>query len=228
MKGLIRKIPFIGRWVYRKTYPKKPFPGSKKYWIARYERGRNSGEGSYSNFAEFKAEVINKFVQENNIRSVIELGCGDGNQLTLAKYPNYIGFDVSPKAISICESLFSSDPAKKFFLMDDYAGQTAELTMSLDVIYHLTEDAVFESYMALLFNSSSRFSIIYSSNKDENLPNGAPHVKHRKFTDWVERNRPDWNILMHIPNKYPWKESSGTGSFADFYIFQKANPTSAH
>lgn len=221
MKKFIKKIPIIGRWAYRKMYPKEPFLGSHKYWIDRYEKGGHSGKGSYSKLADFKAEVINNFVQENNIRSVLELGCGDGNQLSLAKYPNYIGFDVSAQVISLCESLFSLDPTKKFFLMDDYADQTAELTMSLDVIYHLIEDEVFHSYMSLLFGSSSRFSIIYSSNKDDNLPNGPAHVKHRKFTDWVEKNRPDWNMLTHIPNEYPWQESSKTGSLADFYIFQK-------
>jgi cyclopropane fatty-acyl-phospholipid synthase-like methyltransferase len=82
------------------------FPGSKRYWDNRYSQGDNSGAGSYGRLAEFKAEILNKFVAENNIRSVIEFGCGDGNQLMLANYPYYIGVDVSPKAIEICRKLF--------------------------------------------------------------------------------------------------------------------------
>src|SRR5437899_4317923 len=58
----------------------------------------NSGLGSYDKLAEFKAEVLNGFVKENTIKSVIEYGCGDGNQLKFAEYPSYLGFDVSVKA----------------------------------------------------------------------------------------------------------------------------------
>jgi SAM-dependent methyltransferase len=83
------------------------FPGSKKYWDNRYCQGGHSGAGSYGQLAEFKADVLNKFVLENDIQSVIEFGCGDGNQLSLAKYPHYIGIDVSPKAIEICRKLFN-------------------------------------------------------------------------------------------------------------------------
>lgn len=35
---------------------------SKNYWENRYKSGGNSGAGSYSNLAEFKAEIINEFV----------------------------------------------------------------------------------------------------------------------------------------------------------------------
>ncbi len=68
---------------------KNIFPGSDKYWEQRYAVGGNSGVGSYGKFANFKAEVINKFVREHKIKSVIEFGCGDGNQLKLANYPSY-------------------------------------------------------------------------------------------------------------------------------------------
>ena len=105
MKHAIKKIPFFGLiivYIYRKLInPQAPFTSSEKYWVNRYNGGGNSGEGSYGQLAEFKAEIINEFVRRNVITSVIELGCGDGNQLKLAEYPLYIGFDVSLKALSI-------------------------------------------------------------------------------------------------------------------------------
>jgi len=225
MRKFIKNIPIVGstlKRAYRSLNPPTPFPGSEQYWIDRYKKGGNSGDGSYSKLAEFKAEIINHFVEENNITSVMEFGCGDGNQLTLAKYKRYIGFDVSPEAIKLCRSLFEKDASKEFFLLKDYAGQKAELTMSLDVIYHLIEDEVFHSYMNKLFDSSSRFTIIYASNKEENSSDGASHVKHRKFTDWIEKYRADWMLISHIPNRYPWKGDTQTGSFSDFYVFKKA------
>ena len=53
------------------------------YWENRYKNNGNSGAGSYGRLAEFKADVINNFIAENKITSVIEFGCGDGNQLSL-------------------------------------------------------------------------------------------------------------------------------------------------
>ncbi len=37
-------------------------------------RGKNSGAGSYNELAEFKANVLNDFVRENDIQTVIEYG----------------------------------------------------------------------------------------------------------------------------------------------------------
>ncbi len=67
-----------------------PF-SSKAYWSGHYSAGRRSGGGSYGKLAAFEAEVLNGFVRENAIGSVIEFGCGDGNQLGLSNYPAYLG-----------------------------------------------------------------------------------------------------------------------------------------
>lgn len=169
-----------------------------EYWKLQYQSGRNSGPGSYNQFAEFKAEILNRFIENNDIQTLIEYGCGDGNQLKLAEYSSYIGFDVSSEAISRCNSIFPNDKRKTFKLVDDYSGEKAQLTLSLDVIYHLIEDDVFMEYMERLFNSSERFVIIYSSNTDENQDNQAAHVKHRRFSAWVKKNQPQWKLLHHI------------------------------
>ena len=76
---------------------------SRDYWENRYKKGGNSGAGSYNNLAAFKAKVINNFVTENNINTVLELGSGDCNQLSYANYKNYFGYDFSKTAIDICK-----------------------------------------------------------------------------------------------------------------------------
>jgi len=192
---------------------------SREYWESRYSANGNSGAGSYKHFAEFKAETINKFVNENNIESVLELGCGDGNQLKLANYKKYIGFDVSEKSITLCKGLFKNDATKEFRLMDSYANEKCQLTLSLDVIYHLVEDEVFYAYMKTLFAAAERYVIIYASNTDDQSFTSAIHVRHRKFTLWIENNCPDWKLIKHIPNKYPYNGDTTKTSFADFYIF---------
>jgi len=221
LKAIILSIPIIEcliNRIYRKWI--KPFPGSMEYWNQRYKSGGDSGSGSYNELATFKAEIVNHFVEEHNIETVIEYGCGDGNQLRLASYLCYVGFDVSEKALSLCTSIFSDDKTKIFKPMDKYEGETAQLTLSLDVIYHLVEDDVFKSYMERLFNSSEHFVIIYSSNTSDNRNNKLLHVKHRKFSEWVQIKQPHWNLMQHIPNRYPHNDHN-QWSVSDFYIYEK-------
>ncbi|MBN1811542.1 MAG: class I SAM-dependent methyltransferase [Anaerolineae bacterium] len=201
--------------------PFKPFAGSEDYWRQRYKSDGDSGAGSYHKLAEFKAEILNGFVRNKQIRTVIEYGCGDGNQLRLSEYPSYIGFDVSPEAISQCKNIFSDDETKAFKLMDEYADETAQLTLSLDVIYHLVEDEVFHGYMKRLFDSSTNFVIIYSSNTDRQARFQAAHVKHRKFSQWIDQNGPKWKLIQHIPNRYFHARNTRGEPFADFYIYEK-------
>lgn len=200
----------------------KRFDSSGKYWEDRYKAGGNSGAGSYNHLAEFKAEVINSFVADNKVESVIEFGCGDGNQLKYFNFKSYTGYDVSKTVVDLCRTLFKGDETKEFRHTSEYDNPKADLTMSLDVIYHLIEDEVFNEYMEKLFSSSKKYVIIYSSNTDDNDDNGTVlHVKHRKFTDWVESNKPEFNLLTFIPNKFPFNKDGSRTSFADFYIFEK-------
>ena len=228
IKEIIRAIPVVGDaiaelyWKMRsRPNTSRPFAGSKAYWEQRYQGGGDSGVGSYGKFADFKAEVLNAFVAEKRIDSVIEFGCGDGNQLTLAKYPSYLGFDVSERAVASCRERFSTDGAKSFRLMTDYAGERADLALSLDVIYHLVEDEIFDAYMRTLFDAANRFVIIYASNTDDNREYEGTHVKHRKFTPWITRYAPNWAMAGHLPNKFPYRGDYREGSFADFFIFSR-------
>jgi len=89
--------------LFRMRHKNSPYPGSSEYWDRRYRSGGTSGDGSYGGLAEFKAEIINVFVEENGIDTVVELGCGDGNQLGLMDVPQYTGYDISKKAVEMCE-----------------------------------------------------------------------------------------------------------------------------
>ena len=201
---------------------------SQHYWETRYQLGGNSGAGSYGKLSEFKARILNQFVTDKKIQSVIEFGCGDGHQLSLADYPSYIGLDVSATAIKLCIVQYQHDTTKSFFLYntDCFADKQGifkcDLALSLDVIYHLIEDSVFTAYLSNLFASSDRFVIIYASNNDDNPLYQLRHVKHRQFSVWVEQNCPDWMLYQHIPNEYPLVKGDNTkGSPADFFIYQK-------
>jgi len=197
------------------------FRDSSSYWEKRYQQGKTSGVGSYGRLAAFKAEVLNDFVVKNKVQSVIEFGCGDGTQLAMAKYPTYVGIDVAQGSIDICAKRFAGDTSKRFYLTTKLPADLGrfDLALSLDVVYHLVEDQIFEAYMRSLFEHTGRFVILYSSNKEE--PSGVPHVRHRLFTKWIEKNAPQWRLCGFVSNRYPEdpKRPDDT-SFADFYIFE--------
>jgi hypothetical protein len=198
------------------------FRNSSSYWERRYRGGGTSGSGSYGRLAQFKAETLNAFVAREKIRSIFELGVGDGAQLELAKYPRYVGLDIAPTSIDLCSRKFASDGTKKFYLASQTPSDLGrfDLALSLDVIYHLVEDALFEDYMRSLFARADRFVVIYSSNKAEESK--QPHVRHRDFTSWIAKCCPDWRLIRRIENRYPYDPARpGDTSFSDFYFFER-------
>ena len=225
----LAKVPVVGniaKAVVKKVrYNNKNFQGSKNYWEERYAKGGDSGYGSYAKFAEFKAVYINKFIKDNNLTTVLEFGCGDGNQLTMAEYPHYIGLDVSSTIIDLCNEKFGEDSTKEFKVYDSFSYDKSikcDVSMSLDVIYHLVEEEVYTKYMEHLFSGSDKFVIIYSSNE---YTDQTFHEKHRKFTDWVDKNASDWKLIEKTENKYKQEsmseEENHETSYADFYIYAK-------
>jgi hypothetical protein len=183
-----------------------------------------SGCGSYGHLADFKAEIVNTFVARHEVSSVVEFGCGDGNQLSLMHFPRYLGLDVAPGAVELCRRRFAGDATKSFTVLGrcvpSQQNHSAEMALSLDVVFHLVEDSVYFSYMKRLFDSATKYVIIYSDDCDE-WDNSSPHVRHRKFTKWVAENRPEWQLIEHVPNRFPFCGDPSISSFADFWIYSR-------
>lgn len=199
------------------------FPGSEAYWESRYAGGGTSGSGSYGRLARFKAEVLNGLVEEHRIESVLEHGCGDGHQLSLATYPRYVGLDVSPSAVAACRKRFADDTSKAFYVLGEAPPVRYDLVLSLDVVYHLVEDAVFEAHVRSLFADATKWVVVYSSNDER--PSGSPHVRHRAVARWINTHIDGWELVQHVPNRYPPElDDGGEYSFADFFIFARTTP----
>lgn len=225
LKRIVKKTPVvrdIARAVRARLAARKVADfSSARYWEDRYRDRRTSGAGSYNRLASFKADVINHFVADHGVASVIDFGCGDGSQLRSANYPAYVGIDVSRTVLDATRAMFAADATKAFVHAENLESQhEAELSLSLDVVYHLVEDDAFEPYMAQLFDAATRFVIIYSSNDER--PSDSAHVRHRKFTDWVELKRPEFRQIGFVKNAYPEdiRDLDNT-SFADFYFFER-------
>jgi len=200
--------------IYFLLYKFKSFESSSSYWENRYQKNGNSGSGSYNESANFKAKVINNFIKNYDIEYVEEFGCGDGNQLTHAMYPNYIGYDVSDNILIKIKSKFKHDTTKQFFNLKEYSNLNShfEVALSLDVIYHLVEDNIFESHMELLF-SGYEYVVIFSTNYDDKFYSGG-HIKNRKFTNWIENNVKNYQLIKEVKN-------NDNLSKVHFFIYKK-------
>lgn len=197
---------------------------SGEFWEENYKNGGTSGTGSYGKIAEFKAEVVNNFIKEKNIETTIEFGCGDGNQLGLIHYRNYTGIDISHSIIQKNQKQYKSDASKNFFdryPKEKYMQKKYQLAISMDVIFHLLEDQIFEEYLNDLFESSEKYVIIYSSNHEEFTQ--WPEYRHRNFTGYIQNHLGNtWKLYKYIPNKFPYQiGNEAVTSASDFYIFQK-------
>jgi hypothetical protein len=221
LKTALKKIPLLRNIAWRIRWWLVPFHGSGAYWEARYASAGSSGRGSGGEEARYKADVLNRFVRERSIRSVIEFGSGDGRVLALCFLPQYLGYDVSPSAIRQSRSLFAGDAAKSFALLADYAGEQAELALSLDVIYHLVEDPVFDQHMRLLFGAASRFVVIYSSHSGRNAMYRGTHIRQREFLPWIQANQPDWELTERIPTPAHIRQVEWLDIEPAFFFFRK-------
>jgi SAM-dependent methyltransferase len=192
---------------------------SKKYWEERYKNGGTSGAGSRNRLAVFKVRTINEFIKKNGVKSVIDLGSGDGFIASGINVGVYTGFDVSESAVEHCNKLFESDMTKIF--TSKWVDIKAELVLSLDIIFHLVEDDIYLEYLERLFRSAEKFVIIYSSNC---VSTGmSDHYKDREFLYDVDEMFKEWELQAIIENPYKFKNDPEQESNSDFYIFRRAN-----
>lgn len=157
------------------------------YWQHRYRRtGKGSGKGSTGPLLAWKADRINRAVQDLGVTSVLDIGCGDGQLASRLRVPDYLGVDLAPAAVGMARR--AARP-KKFQKLDETV-EPRDLHLSVDVMFHLVDDADYRSHLDLLF-SAHRYVIVHATDFD--AP-GRPHVLHRHWTDDV----PDgWTQIDH-------------------------------
>jgi SAM-dependent methyltransferase len=195
---------------------------SNKYWEDRYKNNETSGDGSYGKLAIFKGNIIYNFIKEYDVKSILDLGCGDGNQLKYYNTTNinYIGVDPSSTIINKLKEIYKNDKNKKFIILDKNFNTKAELTLSCDVLFHLINLNIWEKHIDNLFNISTKYVIIYAYDFDQDWNN---HCKSRKFTDFIKKKYSNWQLIKVIKNEYPLFEGCDdkNASMSDFYFYKK-------
>ncbi|MFA5886400.1 MAG: class I SAM-dependent methyltransferase [Patescibacteria group bacterium] len=187
------------------------------YWEKRYRQGGNSGLGSYGVLSDFKTNIINKFIQEYQAETMIDFGCGDGQQIKNIKIKKYLGLDIAPSSVQMCQKLYSDDQSKSFIL---YHPQSffnnfikADLVICLDVLYHITSEVDLKKTLTDIFSCANNLVILYTNTENFNYRRGR-HIVYWDTYKYLKEFK-NFLILETIAQKY--RDQSG----ADFIILKK-------
>lgn len=186
------------------------------YWERRYREGRTSGAGSEGSEGQYKADYVSDFIHNHDIKSVIDWGCGDGQVLDLIRLEDatYIGVDVSPTIVDRMQKKY--DHPSYQFMTSEYAKgghYVADLTLSMDVLFHLPADTDYFAYLLQLFGSAEKYVMIYSTNYAGGRT--ARHVFRREFTPDIAERFPDWELRTV---ETPLREG-----LASFFVYEKVS-----
>jgi len=170
----------------------------KDYWENRYVNGGDSGWGSHNQtIVNFKKDYINNIIQRFSIKTIVDLGCGDGNQLGyLNGYEKYYGYDISHNVLTKCKIMYLNQNNKEFVNnVEELLVRKYDLALSLDVIYHLVEDDMYYEHIKNLFLLSDLICIFSTDDdvKDNETP--LPHLRNRKISKYVEENFSNFKLI---------------------------------
>jgi len=197
----------------------------KEYWDKRYRAGGDSGKGSTGKLLEFKLDFIVSFLKRHELSVVVDYGCGDAKLLDMG-----LSLDIKYTGIDASEFIVEKNKKKyananiKFVNSSEYkfGSEKFEVSLSIDVLYHIINIKDYTEYMYNLFNLSSKFVIIYSATKND-LPNTEKHIKIRDFRPWIKEKMQGWTLFDFRKNLYPYDtiKSTSNSSISNFYVYKK-------
>lgn len=180
----------------------------KQHWDQRYSTGGNSGNGSYGNSAIGKGKYISDVIKKFKIKTINDLGHGDGNQLKYFEGDfKYYGYDVSSYINSKLANEYKDNP--KYTFLDSVGKMNkGDLALSLDVIYHIIQEDEYYKYLDTLF-SLGDYVLIYAVDMDHKF---TPYFQARKFTPYIDSTFPQFKLL---------DVQDGFERYVKFYLYGK-------
>lgn len=132
-----------------------------------------SGPGSLIMNTDLLVLNLNKFIKDYNIKSIIDIPCGDFNYMSTINLENvdYIGYDVSVNAINMCNN--KNDKSNiKFGVLDATKEELsyADLIIVKDLFLHLSFEDI-EKILSNVKNSKCKYFATsrYSHGTEQNI-----------------------------------------------------------
>jgi len=183
-------------------------------WQQRYRDSGNSGLGSRGDLLQFKVDFINSFIEENNIETVLDFGHGDLEVANGLVVSDYTGIDIFESNVSH-ESHIKLVNSR----FDEYDGDSVDLVLCLDVLYHILEDE--EEYLCKtidkLIEKANKFVVIYAQDSlnlyfDHQY---KEHLHNSKWIQYIQKAHSDNLTLIHR------QDEPTSGSSALFFVYKK-------
>jgi SAM-dependent methyltransferase len=118
----------------------------KRTWGTNVDKRGSSGPGSALEYVQEYITFVKQFVEENNVASVVDVGCGDWQ---FARHMNwegieYTGIDCVESVVAFNKEKFAKDNIKFLHLdlVDLDLLPKADLYLVKDVLQHLSNDIV--------------------------------------------------------------------------------------
>lgn len=178
-------------------------------WKKRYQNNGTSGAGSANYLKDFKVSFLNQFIKSKNINSVLDFGHGDLQIAKEIKVDNYTGIDIFDPPNDCNLNLLNV----KF---DEYNGDSAELVICLDVLYHILEEE--QEYLKRsidrMFEKSDKYVIIYAQDsRDNKFDTMTQHLYNSKWIQYIESSQ-EIKLIYE-------QEKPESGTSAKFFIYEK-------
>ncbi len=142
-------------------------------WRYRSDPDRGSGMGSRGQPLAEKRELLATIVDTLGPRSVLDVGCGDGEATKGLDLGRYTGIDVSAEAVHRASQDRPGGDYRVGALSEHEVG--AELTMCLDVLIHQADAPAYRSVVRDLLGSATRALLVSGY---EQPPGGRSPIVH--------------------------------------------------
>jgi tRNA G46 methylase TrmB len=133
--------------IFKNIYEKKEWGDATELGFLQNQNKYFSGTGSYTNASINYVKFIIDYINKNNIKSIVDIGCGDfniGKQLTNSlPNLNYIGIDIFQEIIDYNNLNYSNDKISFLFintLIDQVP--SADLLLVREVFQHLSNRSI--------------------------------------------------------------------------------------
>ena len=199
---------------------------SRDYWEKRYLAGGSSGLGSVGEHYAFKRDYLLRIIERYAIKSIVDYGCGDGFQIepvilkerqgqTAPRVQAYYGLDVSPTTIDNCRKHYARFARFRFDVLADFKPASFDLSVSMDVLYHIIDYDEYVQYLNLIF-SHSPLTAIYA-NLEDSIPR-SPHILSRDNLKEINqldfelelldvKKNPDINVHFYLIKNHSYSKS---------------------
>ena len=191
-----------------------------KQFVARKRKDNHeslSGPGSHIVNTTEIVDTLNTFIADNNIQSILDLGCGDWNWFKKINIQNakYIGWDACDQMIADNSKFYGC--ANITFETKDIVTENypySDLIICRDVLFHMTTDL--SMHILEKVKSSCKYFICTSFN---DVPENIPHKRGWGFYK-INTNIQPFNMEQYIISTTPEHRNNHSGYHRYINIYQ--------